>query len=51
MKELRTSKQQKNCKKAKPQFLSQSFPHNSIVTGLSWRLLVCSDFVMAMGNL
>lgn len=35
----------KNCKKAKPQFLSQTFPLNSI-----WRLLVCSDFATTMGN-
>lgn len=33
------------------QFLSQIFPHDSIVTGLSWRWLVCSDFAVTTGSL
>lgn len=53
IKEIRASKQQqkKRCKKARPQFLSQMFLLNSIVTGLGWRLLFCPDFAMTVGNL
>jgi len=41
----------KNCKNEKPQFLSQTLPLISIVLGLGWGLLFCSDFAMTMGNL